>query len=95
MIQFIFNYSALFFKSNNLRRNELKQNVVFFYYIVSDIDQDCTEFAGVTYLGSAKINAPKSENEILRNINEMNSHSQSNGMKVSVSIPSCSEGYVV
>ncbi|XP_055297709.1 rab GTPase-activating protein 1-like isoform X3 [Sitodiplosis mosellana] len=62
---------------------------------MSDIDQDCTEFAGVTYLGSAKINAPKSENEILRNINEMNSHSQSNGMKVSVSIPSCSEGYVV
>ncbi|XP_031628112.1 rab GTPase-activating protein 1-like isoform X2 [Contarinia nasturtii] len=62
---------------------------------MSDIDQDCTEFSGVTYLGSAKINAPKSENEILRNINEMNSHSQSNGMKVSVSIPSCSEGYVV
>ena len=67
----------------------------FFSVVVSDIDQDCTEFAGVTYLGSAKINAPKSENEILRNINEMNSHSQSNGMKVSVSIPSCSEGYVV
>lgn len=62
---------------------------------MSDIDQDCTEFAGITYLGSVKINAPKSEKEILRNINEMNLHSQSTGMKVSVSIPSCSEGSVV
>lgn len=65
------------------------------FFSVSEIDQDCTEFAGVTYLGSVKINAPKSENEILRNINEMNTHSQTTGLKVSVSIPSCSEGYVV
>lgn len=64
-------------------------------FAVSEIDQDCTEFAGVTYLGSVKINAPKSENEIQRNINEMNTHSQTTGLKVSVSIPSCSEGYVV
>lgn len=60
---------------------------------MSDIDQDCTEFAGVTYLGSKAINAPKSENEILRNICELNANS--GGFKVAVSIPSCSEGFVV
>lgn len=63
---------------------------------MSDIDQDCTEFSGVTYLGSVKINAPRSEVEILRNIAEMNSHvTPTGGLKVAVSVPSCSEGYVV
>lgn len=40
---------------------------------MSDIDQDCTVFSGVTYLGCAKIDAPKSETEILRNMSELNS----------------------
>lgn len=64
---------------------------------VSDIDQDCTIFAGVTYLGAATINAPKSEVEILRNMAELNASSTATGvgMKVSVSIPICSEGLVV
>lgn len=71
---------------------------------VSDIDQDCTIFAGVTYLGAATINAPKSEVEILRNMGELNASSTAGGasnsggsvgMKVSVSIPICSEGLVV
>lgn len=60
---------------------------------MSDIDQDCTEFAGVKYLGSVNINAPRSEREILRNINELNSNSA--GFNAVVSIPSCSEGFVV
>jgi Rab GTPase-activating protein 1 len=58
--------------------------------------QDCTIFAGVTYLGIlALINAPKSENEIHRNMAELNNISDTVGLKVSVSIPSCSEGLVV
>ncbi|KAJ6641996.1 Rab GTPase-activating protein 1 [Pseudolycoriella hygida] len=64
---------------------------------MSDIDQDCTIFAGIIYLGAATINAPKSEVEIQRNMSELNSCTDPNnpGIKVSVSIPSCSEGFVV
>uniref|UniRef100_A0A182QBR8 Rab-GAP TBC domain-containing protein n=1 Tax=Anopheles farauti TaxID=69004 RepID=A0A182QBR8_9DIPT len=79
---------------------------------LSDIDQDCTIFSGVTYLGASRINAPKSEREILQKVSEMNggvggvlggasgapdcSGSDSPlGLKVSVSIPTCSEGLVV
>lgn len=39
---------------------------------LSDIDQDCTIFSGVTYLGASRINAPKSEREILQKVTEMN-----------------------
>uniref|UniRef100_A0A182MDF6 Rab-GAP TBC domain-containing protein n=1 Tax=Anopheles culicifacies TaxID=139723 RepID=A0A182MDF6_9DIPT len=74
---------------------------------LSDIDQDCTIFSGVTYLGASRINAPKSEREILQKVTEMNgggdgastgpcSGSDSPlGLKVSVSVPTCSEGLVV
>ncbi|XP_055704106.1 rab GTPase-activating protein 1-like isoform X2 [Phlebotomus papatasi] len=62
---------------------------------VSEIDQDCTIFSGVTYLGATLINAPKSEAEIHRNMTEVNSISNCVGLKVSVSIPTCSEGFVV
>lgn len=61
--------------------------------LVSDIDQDCTIFSGVTYLGAAAINAPKSKNEIHRNMSELNDNSV--GLEVSVSIPSCPEGLVM
>lgn len=64
---------------------------------VSEIDQDCTIFAGVTYLGAATINAPKSMIEVQRNMAELNGISETNsvGIKVSVSIPSKREGLVV
>lgn len=62
---------------------------------MSEIDQDCTIFSGVTYLGAASINAPKSDVEILRNMSELNSISDAVGIKVSISIPICSEGLVV
>lgn len=64
---------------------------------VSDIDQECTIFSGVTYLGATRINAPKSEKEILQKVAEMNGSSSISplGMKVSVSIPTRSEGLVV
>ncbi|XP_062540464.1 rab GTPase-activating protein 1-like isoform X2 [Armigeres subalbatus] len=64
---------------------------------LSDIDQECTIFSGVTYLGATRINAPKSEKEILQKVAEMNASSSLSplGMKVSVSIPTRSEGLVV
>ncbi|XP_044756834.1 rab GTPase-activating protein 1-like isoform X2 [Coccinella septempunctata] len=62
---------------------------------VSDIDQDCTIFSGVTYLGAATINAPKSEAEIQRNMAILNEQSVDLGIKVAVSVPSSSQGVVV
>lgn len=62
---------------------------------VSDIDQDCTIFSGVTYLGAATINAPKSEAEIQRNMAILNEQSVDLGIKVAVSVPSSSQGIVV
>lgn len=70
---------------------------ILLYYTVSDIDQDCTSFSGVTYLASATINAPKSEMEIQRKITELNTiHGDDDvGLKVSISVPSCSDGLIV
>jgi Rab GTPase-activating protein 1 len=62
---------------------------------MSDIDQECTVFSGVTYLGAANINSPKSEPEIYRTMDELNSISGLAGLKVAVSIPTSSEGLVV
>ncbi|XP_019866327.2 rab GTPase-activating protein 1-like isoform X3 [Aethina tumida] len=60
-----------------------------------DVDQECTIFSGVTYLGAAAINAPKSEAEIQRNMAILNEQSYDQGIKVSVSVPSSSQGFVV
>lgn len=67
------------------------------FFLVSEIDQDGTTFNGVTSLGSSSINAPKSEIEIQRKMSELNSNhtDDSIGLKVSVTIPSCHDGYVV
>lgn len=62
---------------------------------VSDVDQDCTIFAGVTYLGAANINAPKSEAEIQRNMAILNEQSFELGIKIAVSVPCSSQGFVV
>ncbi|GJQ88093.1 hypothetical protein Trydic_g13105 [Trypoxylus dichotomus] len=62
---------------------------------VSDVDQDCTIFSGVTYLGAASINAPKSETEIQRNMAFLNEQTTDQGIKVSVSVPCSSQGLVV
>ena len=63
---------------------------------LSDVQQECTIFNGVTYLGSAAINAPKSEGEIQRNMNILNAEQSLNvGIKVSVSVPGSSQGCVV
>ncbi|KAL5291821.1 RABGAP1 family protein [Megaselia abdita] len=58
-------------------------------------DHDCTVFSGVTYLGSANIHNPKEEVDILKTMSELNSGTQSAGLKVSVSIPTNCEGYVI
>ncbi|KAK7869744.1 hypothetical protein R5R35_008281 [Gryllus longicercus] len=62
---------------------------------VPDVQQECTIFSGVTYLGAAAINAPKSEVEIQRNMGILNEQSSDQGIKVSVSVPSSSDGTVV
>ena len=54
---------------------------------------DCTVFNGVTYLGFAMVNAPRSEVEIYRNMAVLNSQSQS-AIPVILSVPSTSEGNV-
>lgn len=60
-----------------------------------DIDQECTIFSGVTYLGAASLPAPKSEQDIHKIMAELNASAGEAGLKVSVSIPSCSDGLVV
>ncbi|XP_069685787.1 rab GTPase-activating protein 1-like isoform X2 [Periplaneta americana] len=62
---------------------------------VPDVQQDCTIFSGVSYLGAAAINAPKSEAEIQRNMGILNEQSSEQAIKVSVSVPSSSDGTVV
>ncbi|XP_025837449.1 rab GTPase-activating protein 1-like isoform X2 [Agrilus planipennis] len=59
------------------------------------VDQDCTIFSGVTYLGAANINAPKSEAEIQRNMAILNEQSSDQGIKIAVSVPTSSQGVVV
>jgi len=59
------------------------------------VQQDCTIFSGVCYLGAAAINAPKSEAEIQRNMSILNEQSSGQAIKVSVSVPSSSDGTVV
>ncbi|XP_059143523.1 rab GTPase-activating protein 1-like isoform X2 [Physella acuta] len=54
---------------------------------------DCTIFNGVTYLGCAMVNAPRSEGEIYRNMAVLNQHSQMS-IPVALSVPATSEGIV-
>ena len=51
-------------------------------------------FTGVTYLGSATVNAPRSELEINRNMMILNEQSQM-AIPVVLSVPSHSEGTVL
>lgn len=62
---------------------------------VSHIDQECTIFSGVTYLGARNINAPKSDMELQRKMSELNQSSGDMGQRMTVSIPNCSDGFVV
>ncbi|XP_013183396.1 rab GTPase-activating protein 1-like isoform X2 [Amyelois transitella] len=63
---------------------------------VSDVDQECTVFSGVSYLGAQNIGDPKSESDIQRIMKELSSMPESrDGIAVSISIPVCSQGLVV
>lgn len=62
--------------------------------ILSDVQQEYTKFDAVTYLGCAQINAPKSEAEIQRNMKILAEQSTV-PIKVSISVPSCSQGSVM
>ncbi|KAF9795409.1 hypothetical protein SFRURICE_004781 [Spodoptera frugiperda] len=61
-----------------------------------DVDQECTRFSGVSYLGAQNISDPKSESDIQRIMKELSSMPESrDGIAVSISIPVCSQGLVV
>lgn len=62
---------------------------------ISDIDQECTVFSGVTYLGIISISSPKSETEVKAKIAELNALNPLAGISVSISVPSGPEGVVV
>ncbi|XP_037300270.1 rab GTPase-activating protein 1-like isoform X3 [Manduca sexta] len=63
---------------------------------LSDVDQECTVFSGVSYLGAQNISDPKSESDIQRIMKELSSMPESrDGIAVSISIPVCSQGLVV
>ncbi|XP_037909187.1 rab GTPase-activating protein 1-like isoform X3 [Hermetia illucens] len=82
-------------KQDDMKPEKSDTDEEFHLISVSEIDQGCTIFSGVTYLGASNINSPKSSTEIQRNMAELNSGSASAGLKVSVSIPSNSEGCVI
>ena len=56
-------------------------------------DGQVTLFPGITYLGSATVNAPRSEVEINRNMAILNDQSQM-AIPVVLSVPPTSEGTV-
>jgi hypothetical protein len=57
------------------------------------LDSDATVFTGVTYLGAAAVNAPKSDSEIYRNMEVFNDQTQM-AVPITLSVPSNSEGSV-
>lgn len=56
-------------------------------------DEETTLFTGMTYLGSAMVNAPRSEIEVNRNMTILNEQSQT-VVPITLSVPSHSEGIV-
>jgi len=57
------------------------------------LEGDNTVFTELTYLGSAKVDAPRSEMEINRNMSVLNTQSQM-AIPVTLSVPAHSEGIV-
>ena len=58
-----------------------------------DDEEGTVVFTGVTYLGSATVNAPRSETEISRNMAVLNEQTQM-VIPVTLSVPATSEGIV-
>ena len=58
-----------------------------------DDEEGTVMFTGVTYLGSATVNAPRSETEISRNMAVLNEQTQM-VIPVTLSVPATSEGTV-
>ncbi|KAJ1520718.1 hypothetical protein ONE63_003815 [Megalurothrips usitatus] len=61
---------------------------------VPDVQQNGTTFSGVVSLGKANINAPRSGSEILQNMAILNNAQGNEVIKVSLSVPDSSDGYV-
>ena len=64
-----------------------------FLCAVPDVQKDCTIVSGVTYLGHVPIEDPKSKPDILERMAILNT-GQSKDIKVSLSVPSHSDGYI-
>lgn len=58
------------------------------------MQQNGTTFSGVVSLGKANINAPRSESEIRRNMEILNKAQGNEVIKISLSVPSSSDGFV-
>lgn len=62
----------------------------------NQISGGCTFFDNITYLGCAKIDAPRSAVEVARSMNILkNEQTTDQAMKISISVPSDSEGSVI
>ncbi|KAG8201686.1 hypothetical protein JTE90_012751 [Oedothorax gibbosus] len=57
-------------------------------------ETDCSLFPHISYLGSAIINAPRSEKEIQRNMSILNEQSSEQAIEITMSVPYHSEGSV-
>ena len=58
-------------------------------------DDSCTVFNQIAYLGSATVNAPRSESELQRNMAILSRQSSGQPIEVTLLIPSSADGTVM
>ncbi|XP_071820246.1 rab GTPase-activating protein 1-like isoform X2 [Apostichopus japonicus] len=61
---------------------------------INPLEKTCTLFSGIVYLGSATVNAPKSELEVARNMTILREQESQTAIKIVLSVPRTSEGSV-
>lgn len=61
---------------------------------INPLEKTCTLFNGIVYLGSATVNAPKSELEVARNMTILREQESQTAIKIVLSVPRTSEGSV-
>ncbi|XP_041481560.1 rab GTPase-activating protein 1-like isoform X2 [Lytechinus variegatus] len=61
---------------------------------ITPIDKVCTLFSRIFYLGASTVNAPKSENEVTRNMRILKEQESENAMEIVLSVPRTAEGSV-
>jgi hypothetical protein len=58
-------------------------------------DDNCAIFNRIAYLGAATVNAPRSENELQRNMAILSRQSSGQPIEVKMTVPNSSDGSVV